>query len=205
MKGGKILSTVLIFLGGFCTSWVIVIALGLTIDYLYPEIPLRLTNNPTKIFGPVKAWVQKSLPSERMHPLIKGKVHKELWITVDDSLLILIAQDLNGQITDFHLLKSEEQPILSMSHHGSSDKWGPVYYGEGGTKGVPRGDVYVDIDFDGRFDCKLAIASNGELRSRYICFENAWVEVDDFNISKRTAIKGPTEYVFTLESGWCKK
>jgi hypothetical protein len=205
MKSGKILSKVLIFLAGFFTAWAIIIPVGLTIDYLYPEISLGLTNKPTRILGSVKIWVQEPLPSERTHPLIKGNVHKELWMTVGDNPLIIIMQDPNGQITDFYLLKNEDQAILSMERSGSSGKWGPVYYGEGGTKGVPRGDVYVDIDFDGRFDCKLAITNNGELRSRYIYFENAWVEVDDFSVGKKRATTGPTEYTFTPESDWSKK
>lgn len=205
MRAGKILSKILIFLGGVFTGFAIIIAIGAIIDYLCPEMALKLTNNPTRIFGSVKVWVQKPPPSERTHPLIQGKVHKELWMMVDDEPLVLVIQGPDGQINDFHLLKNEEQAILSMTRSGSSGKWGPVYYGEGGSKGVPQGDVYVDIDFDGRFDCKLTIANNGELRSRYIYVDNILVEVDDFSIRKRSAKIGSTEYLFSLESGWHKK
>lgn len=205
MKDGKILSKVLIFLGGFFTAFAIIIPLGLIIDYLHPDIALGLTNKPTRVLGSIRIWVQKPLPSERMHPLIRGKVHKELWMTVDDDPLVVLMQNPDGQITDFYLLKNEEQPILSMTRSSSPGKWGLVYYGESGTKGCPKGDVHVDIDFDGRFDCKLAISSDGELRSRYISLDNAWVEVDDISIRKSRAIAGPSEYVFTPESGWRKE
>lgn len=205
MISRKILSKILIFVSGFLTSWVVIVLLGLTIDYLYPDMALGLTNKPKRIFGSVKVWVQKSLPSERIHPLIQGRIHKKLWITVDDEPLAVIIQDPNGRITDFYLLKNKEQAILSLERSDSSNNWEKAYYSEGGSESVPQGDVYVDIDFDGRFDCKLAISDNGELLSRYIYFNNSWIEVDDFNISKSSASAGPIEYVFTPESGWSKR
>jgi len=205
MKSRRILFSMIIFLIGIFVGFSIVVLAGLAANYLDPGT--LLTARP-KTSGDIKVWVQKSkaIDDVKIPEGFYPEHSKELWMTKDNIPFLMISQNETCKTVGLYLLaKSKLQPIFFMTPTEIPGEWSRATYSKSSASGKPAGDVYVDINFDGWFDCKLALGGDGELSSRYIYLDNSWVEIDYLWIRKKSARAGPTEYAFTPESGWQKK
>ncbi len=109
-----------------------------------------------------------------------------------------------GQLS-LYLLKNKYEPVLTLEPIDNSGNWRKASYSNC-IKGKPIGDVYVDIDFNGRFDFKVTTDNLGKRFSRSIFFNGDWQIVNDANLNAKKASAGEMDYLFDLDSGnWYKK
>ncbi|MBA7661042.1 hypothetical protein ES703_69052 [subsurface metagenome] len=200
MKSQRGLSTIKLLTVGIVIGVAITILFGLILCYIEGE---ALSIEP-KTFGDIKVWAQKPLVAEgtEVPAGFYQEAHKLLWMTKDDSPFLMIAQNEAGKATGLYLLKNKDEPVLCLEPLSSLGKWGRAKYSRGNGTGKAVGDVFVDIDFDGQFDFKLALDSSGNLISRSIFVNGSWQKVDRCSIKKLQAAIGQTMYTFDPNSGW---
>jgi hypothetical protein len=104
-----------------------------------------------------------------------------------------------GEVTDLALADGNDHIIFTMKASQESGKWESANYGPS-ENGRPTGDLYMDIDFDGRFDMKLSFDHNGKLRDRYISYYRTWKQVDRFE--NQTAFSESNTFTFRKDLGW---
>lgn len=198
MKNQKGSSTIIIFFIGIAIGILIIILTGLFLSYT--DSGSVLSHHP-KTFGDIKVWVQKP-PVTEVPSGFYQEVDKMLWMTKNDVPFLIISQNEAGKTTDLYLLKNKDEPVLCLEPSSSPGKWSYAKYSGGDGTGKPVGDVFVDIDFDGHFDFKLALDSSGNLISRSIFVDGSWRKVDRCSIKAKRAAIGQIMYSFVPSSGW---
>jgi hypothetical protein len=156
-----------------------------------------------KTFGDIEIWAQKPIISEGEEVPVDfyQKADKVLWMTKDGAPFLMISKDVNDKISGMYLLKNKIEPVLTLeSLDVPGGKWGKAFYSNC-RKGKPVGDIFIDLDFDGRFDCKAVIDSNGNRVSHSIFINNDWQSVDYFSREEMKAVAGKTKYLSDPNSG----
>lgn len=154
-----------------------------------------------KTFGDIEVWAQKPIISEGEEvPGFYQKDGKELWMTKDGKPFLMIIKDVNDKIRVLFLLKNEDEHVLTLEPLDVPGKWGKAMY-TNLRKGKPVGDMFVDLDFDGRFDVKAVTDSNGSRVSHSIFINNNWQIDDYFSLEEMKARVGGTKYLFDPNSG----
>jgi hypothetical protein len=151
-------------------------------------------------FGDIELWAQKPIIPNGEEVPIDFYKERILWMTKDGAPFLMIAKDANNKIHGLYLLKNKDEPVLTLEPLASPGKWGKASYSNC-KKGKPIGDVFIDIDFDGRFDFIVVTDSNGNQISRSIFFNGDWQIVNRFSLEKMKATVGETEYLFDPNSG----
>jgi hypothetical protein len=195
----KNIRLICVFILGTIIGAVIVFAIGIIIARLSYTTELTTLH---KTFGDIEIWAQKPIISnDEKVPIDFGQeADRILWMTKDGAPFLMISKNIDNKIHGMYLLKNKGEPVLTLEPLNSSGKWGKVSYSNC-RKGKPVGDVFVDIDFDGRFDFKIVNDSNGNRVSRSIFFNSDWQIVDYANLNKMKAKAGETEYLFDPNSG----
>ena len=154
-----------------------------------------------RTFGDIEVWVQKPIISEGEEiPGFYQKDGKELWMTKDGTPFLMMLKDANDKIRVLFLLKNMGEPVVTLEPLDVPGKWGKAFYIDQ-KKGKPVGDMFVDLDFDGRFDVKAVTDSNESRVSRSIFINNDWQSVDYFSREEMKASVGSTKYLFDPNSG----
>jgi hypothetical protein len=162
----------------------------------------RELTNLHKTFGDIEIWAQKPVVTEGDEVPVGfyQKVGKELWMTRDGAPFLLITKDVNDKISGLYLLKNKKESVLVLEPLEVPGKWGKAFY-RNYRKGKPVGDIFIDLDFDGRFDFKAVVDSNGNRVSRSIFINNDWQIVNYFSREEMKAVAGKTKYLFDPNSG----
>jgi len=176
---------------------------GITITLLFAAI-LRhkdsgtLLNRPIT-FGDIKIWAGR--PTDVGCPPDLN-IDEALVMEKDGVYFLTIHKNKAGQINSLNLVKNTtNEPIFSMEPLKTAGKWGKATYSRGKGTGHPVGDVFMDLDFDGRFDFKMIFDDKGKVVSRSIYLDEAWQEVDHVNVEQMKAAKGKTWYNFDPNIG----
>lgn len=188
-------STIFVFLIG--------IAIGVAVVFLFGVILSRtdsgmLTNRP-KTFGDIKVWAGK--PTD-VGCAPNPDIDEMLVMEKDGAYFLTIHKNKAGQINGLYLVKNTtNEPVFFMRPLNTRGKWGGATYSKGTGAGYATGDVFTDIDFDGRFDFKMVLDNKGKLTSRSIYIDGSWQKVDRANIDRMKAIMGQTWYTFDPNIG----
>lgn len=205
MKRSKALFGIISGFLGIVIGIAISLLIGAILCYVDPWT--SLTSHP-KTFGDVKVWVQKpNLPADINVPdELFQEDSKELWMAKDDVPFLVISQNEGGKTNRLYLIKNKDNAIFWMDPLSTPGKWGYATYDGTHGNGKPlAGEVFIDVDFDGRFDFKLALDDNGKPISRSILVDGVWQKIDHCSFEARTAIAGQISYTFDPNSGWQKE
>lgn len=155
-----------------------------------------------RTFGDIEIWAQKPIVSEgeKVPVGFYQETDKVLWMTKDGTPFLMISKDVNDKINGMYLLKNETEPVLTLEPSNFPRKWRNVSYSNC-SKGKHVGDIFIDLDFDGRFDYKLVTDSNGNLVSRSIFINNDWQIADYSSFKEMEATVGKTDYLFDPNCG----
>jgi len=193
------ISTTYVFLTG--------IAIGVVASLLFSIIlsrsePGMLTNRP-KTFGNIKIWVQKPLVTkdEEVPEGFNHEYAKELLMTNDDVVFLRISQSQTGEVSCLYLLKNNKEPVFYMKPWNTPSGWGRATYSKSSGSGYATGEVFIDIDFDGRFDFKMFLDNEGRLISRSIYIDGSWLEIEHANIVEMRAALGQAHFAFDPDIG----
>ena len=157
-----------------------------------------LTSRP-KTFGDIKVWAGK--PTD-VGCAPDPDIDEMLVMEKDGVYFLTIHKNKAGQINGLYLVKNTtNEPIFFMRPLDTQGKWGGATYSKGTGAGFATGDVFMDIDFDGRFDFKMVLDDKGKVISRSIYLDKAWQEVDRANVERMKAVKGETWYAFDPNTG----
>jgi hypothetical protein len=153
-------------------------------------------------FGDIELWAQKPvIPNGEEVPVdFYQEADRLLWMTKDGAPFLMIAKDANNKIHGLYLLKNKDEPVLTLEPLDSLGKWGKASYSNC-RKGKSIGDVFIDIDFDGRFDFKVVTDNNGNRISRSIFFNDDWQIVNHSDLQRMKAMVGETDYLFDPNLG----
>lgn len=201
MKNRKTLFTMIILVIGTVIGVAIFLPTGTLLGYV--ESAKSLSPQP-KTFGDIKVWAQKPLVAEgtEVPTGFYQEAHTLLWMTKDDIPFLMISQNEAGKTTGLYLLKNKDEPVLCLEPSSSPGKWSYAKYSGGDGTGKPLGDVFIDIDFDGHFDFKLALDGGGNFISRSIFVDGSWRKVDRCSIKAKRAAIGQIMYSFVPVFGW---
>lgn len=205
MKRSKTLFGIISGFLGIVIGITISLTIGAVLYYLEPDT--LLTDDP-KTFGDIKVWVQKrNLPADINVPdELFQKDSKELWMAKDDVPFLVISQNEGGKTNRLYLIKNKNNAVFWMEPLSTPGKWGYATYDGTHGNGKPlAGEVFIDIDFDGRFDFKLALDNNGKPISRSILVDGVWQKTYRCSFKAGTAIVGQISYTFDPNSGWRKE
>ena len=194
MRKRKTLSTIIILLVGIVVGFTVAVLIGTYFNYRDPYTLLR--GHP-KRFGDIKIVALKPLDFEE-----DEDVDKVLMMTKDDVPFLVISQNESGKVSDLTLLRDRDTPVFRMKPLSTQGKWGQAIYSGSNEAGKAVGDVLIDIDFDGRFDFRLVLDSEGERISRSIFIDGSWQSVNYCNPDEMIATLGQTKYIFDPNSGW---
>jgi len=196
MTNRKIVYSIIVFLVGVFVGMAIALLAGAILCYIDPWEDLAESPGT---FGDIKVWAKK--PPDVEGIATELGIHRTLWMTKNDNLLLMVTQNEAGKNIDLSLFDNTKYPIFSMEFLDTPGKWGNAGY-----MGHNRvGDYFYDIDFDGHFDAKCVLNDDGKPLSRFIFIDGTWQKVDHCRAKDRTAILGETKYVFDPNSGWQKE
>lgn len=204
MKKLKDSSSITMLFIGIITGIAIIIGIGGILNYVYPDTEF---NGSPKTFGDIKIYVQEYKDPEGIE-IPEGllpECAKELWMTKDDAQFLLITQDKDGKVNGLFLCKNNKRPVFWMEPLSSTGMWGNATYSSVIIKEKVVGDIFRDMDFDGRFDFKINIAEDPNKISRVIWLDESWHKIDDFSIEKMEAKIGQTLYKFDPNTGCWQK
>lgn len=197
MKKKETFRTIILLLIGIFIGFAIVLFIGAIGSYVYPVTTLTWP----KKFGDIIIWAKKP-------PNVEGtadpNVYKMLWMKKNDIPFLMITQNEAGRNTDLFIFNDKKHPVFSLESLDTPSKWGQARYCGDNQAGKIVGDVFVDIDFDGRFDVKYVKDSDGKYASVSIFVDGSWQRVNHCNAKDMTAILGETKYTFDPNSGWRK-
>ena len=170
-----------------------------------PSLPL--TSNP-RTFGDIKVWAQKPLvPEDSIVPeRFYKEMHKQLWMSKNNTPFLMISQDVNNNTTGLYLLKDKDRAILCLNSTNNTGEWHWSSYGIADSLGTPKGNTLIDLDFNGNFDFKIITDNNGNLVSRYIRLEDSWQKIEKCNLEEAIVFTGHNYYKFDPNIGeWRQK
>jgi len=200
MKKGKTLHTIIIFFIGSVVGVAVLILIAAIDGYVRPITSLTWP----KKFGDTTIWVNE--PDE----FIDGEntseldVSKMMFMAKGGIPFLAVGMNKSGKVDNLSLLDEGERTILLMTASADPAKWERLIYSS--PNDAPNdvrnttGEMYVDNNFDGRFDIKYFFNDFGEKVSREIYIDQTWKKVDYCNFKK--AKSGQTTYIFDIDSGW---
>jgi len=190
---------VVAFFLGTLVGAIIIFTVGIIMTHL--RYANELTNRH-KTFGDIEIWAQKPvIPNGEEVPVdFYREADRLLYMTKDGAPFLMLTKDVNDKIRGMYLLKNKDEPVLTLKPLNSPGKWGTVSYSNC-REGKPIGDIFIDMDFDGRFDFKAVTDSDGNRVSRSIFINGDWQIVNDFNLNNMKATIGEMEYLFDPNSG----
>jgi hypothetical protein len=176
-------------------------AIVLFVVNIYLDYKRELTTRH-RTFGDIEIWAQKPIVSEgeEVPADFYQKTDKVLWMTKDGAPFLMILKDVKDKIRVLFLLKNIGEPVVTLEPLDVPGKWGKAIY-MNHRKGKPVGDMFVDLDFDGRFDVKAVTDSNGNRVSHSIFINNNWQIDDYFSLEEMKAKVGRTKYLFDPNCG----
>ena len=121
---------------------------------------------------------------------------EELWLTKNDRPFLFARRNKLDEVKRLILTNGKSDVILTLRASSSPGRWYSAMYGPSNLVG----ELYQDIDFDGQFDIRKKIDSNGNVQSNHIYYEENWKKFDVFQEQK--VISGNDTFTFQKGSGW---
>lgn len=146
------LSTIFVLLIGIAIGIAITILFGMILYYIEGE---TLSTEP-KTFGDIKVWAAKVSG-------VKKDVSKMMFMAKADTPFLSVRMDKAGKVAHLSLLDEKERVCFTMTASTEPNKWKRIIYGGYNEAGIPSGEMFVDINFDGHFDIRNVLDDSGQL------------------------------------------
>jgi hypothetical protein len=159
--------------------------------YCYRQDTLRTT------IGNIEVHVKESGDSALSE---SQDVAQEIWLLKDKKPFLLLTQKGSGETTQLFLMREKDRPLLLLKSSDPNGGWNHATYSSMPLDGNSPGEIFHDIDYDGRFDFKLI--RDADTVSRYIFLEGDWAEVTGYDTGVDRALIGNMSYVFQPDIGW---
>ncbi len=158
------LSKVKMLFVGIAMGVVIIIIIGAIGSYLDPST--ALTKHPKK-FGDITIFVQEAASGG--DALCQDEdIDQMLFMAKADVPFLTIGLDNSGKINGLSLLDNRGKLFFTMTPSTDSGRWeGAIYAGQDNNDCIV-GEMFVDINFDGRFDIRRIYDDTGKKVSSYI-------------------------------------
>ncbi|MCE5341229.1 MAG: hypothetical protein LLF92_08910 [Planctomycetaceae bacterium] len=107
-------------------------------------------------------------------------------------------QDANGTTINGLFLNKKGDIICCMKpKREPTDRWVCDYSNDN-----EEGERYIDIDLDGKFDSKYLHDANGNIKERWIFFQDGWIQVEKASFARARGQQN--NYYFGYDTGWLK-
>lgn len=196
MEARQGLSKVKMLFVGIAMGVAIILIIGAIGSYLDPGT--ALTGHPKK-FGDITIFVQEA--ARGGDALYQDEdIDQMLFMAKADVPFLTIGLDNSGKINGLSLLDKRGKLSFTMTPSTDSGRWKGAIYAAQDNTGCTVGEMFVDINFDGRFDIRRIYDDTGKKVSSYIYIDQGWKKIDRCNFEK--AIAGTTTYIFDFNDKW---
>lgn len=161
--------------------------------------------NTPRSLGDIKIWLEQADAKTSQD----YDVSRSLRMAKNDRIFFQLDMNNQGEVNRLNLLDRTKNVCFTMGAYGNEGRWGHTIYSGHTEEGIPTGEMYVDIDFDGVFDVRSIHDGKGGSPARAIYVDGVWVEVskchiDDSNSSAK-AVSEQVSYIFVSNTGWHKE